>query len=269
MELPKYNFLGLSISVFYKYELVNYLHSIVVNNEQSICYGHVLWTFPMMKMHPDIYHYGEQADLFVTDGKPFYSLAKFNGLPLKYNISIPNLVLLTLELANKHNWSIFLLGTKKTINDKAQVKIKADYPGISCISGHHGYFDDKAIQNIVNIINREKPNIVLIGIPSPKKEKLAVEFKNKINSNLIIPCGGMIDVLAGKTKLTPKIIKQLGLASFYRVMQEPKRLLKRYIYIYGFFFFRFVPIYIKEVLIKGNKNYSMPKHYKIINKDYA
>ena len=67
-----------------------------------------------------------------------------------------------------------------------------------------------------------------------------ISYKQEIDTRIIILCGGMIDVLAGKTKISPPIIKRLGLASFYRVFQEPRRLIISRLNIYIFTFFSFI-----------------------------
>jgi len=263
----KQSFLGLHISIFDRAELISYLKNTVENNRKSILYGHALWTFPMLKKHPEIYIYGDKADVLVTDGRPFYVLAKIHGLPLKYDISIPNLVILTLQLADKFNWSVYLLGATSEVNIIAQEKIKSKYKNINLVSGHNGYFDPQLDSaKIIKQINVFKPSILLIGITSPTKEKIAYEWKNELNTNIIIPCGGMIDVLAEKTKLTPTIIKKLGLASFYRVLQEPKRLFRRYLYIYGYLFFYFFPLYFYKVILSRDKQYSIVDKNLIVRK---
>jgi len=261
--IEKTNFIGLSISIFDRKQLIKYIEDTVNDDKQKVLYGHALWTIPMMNKFPDIYNYGELADLFVTDGRPFYLLAKWHGLLLKYDISIPNLVSLSLELANKYRWSIFLLGATGQNNNHAIRNVRNNYPNIKFVKGRNGYFSDHENDNIISQINSYKPNILLIGIASPKKERISAEWRDYLKSNIIIPCGGMIDVLAGKTKVTPIWIKKLGLASFYRVVQEPRRLFKRYNYIYSYLFFKFFPLYFYEVIIKNNKNFSIAKYLKI------
>jgi len=263
--IEKTNFLGLSISIFDRKQLIKYIEDTVNEDNQKVLYGHALWTIPMMKRFPDIYNYGELADLLVTDGRPFYLLAKWHGLPLKYDISIPNLVSLTLELAHINKWSIFLLGATDSNNNQAIRNVSNNYPNIKFVKGRNGYFSDQENDNIISQINLYQPNILIIGITSPKKERIAAEWRDHLKSNIIIPCGGMIDVLAGKTKVTPNWIKKLGLASFYRVIQEPLRLFKRYNYIYSYLFFKFLPLYFFEVIIKKNKSFSLAKHLKIID----
>lgn len=262
MELEKVKFLGLSISIFEKIELINFITKNIINNEQKIYYGYSLGAIAYLRKHPEIYYYGEKSDVFVTDGRIFYILAKKQGLKLKYEISIPNFVFLTLELANENKWSVFLLGSEEETNKNAQKKIKELYPDIPHINGHHGYFKQSDQDSLLNEINRHRHHIILIGMSSPHKEKIALMLREQTKVNIIIPCGGMIDVLAGKTNLTPNWAKKIGLASLYRLLQEPKRLFKRYFFIYTYLFFSFFPKYLFFVIIKGDKNYSVLKESK-------
>lgn len=252
----KVKFAGYGISVFSECQLSEYLRSIVDKRETKVLYGHSFYSISITCKHPEIYEYGEKADLLVADGRPFYLLAKWSGLNLGHEISIPNLVFLVLELANIHNWGVFILGAGKANNKKAIENIKKTYPGITNIQGLDGYFNADIESTIINKINSYKPNILLIGLPSPQKEKLAIEWKNKVKANIIIPCGGMIDVFAGSTRVTPPFIKKLGLASMFRLCQEPKRLFKRVFRMYFVIGFVFMPIYLFHRFVLFNKTFS-------------
>jgi N-acetylglucosaminyldiphosphoundecaprenol N-acetyl-beta-D-mannosaminyltransferase len=254
--MEKVNFLGLSISILTKETLIKYLINNVENNYNKICYGYYLGTVAFIDKMPEIHQYGEKFDLFVTDGRIFYLLAKFHGLKLKYDISIPNLVNLTLYLANENKWSVYLLGAKQEVNDKAKTRIRNLYPHIAKIEGHHGYFGNDYLDIMDDLMNNEF-NIVLIGITSPLKEKLAFELREERCGNIIIPCGGMIDVLSGNIKQAPNWAKKMGLATLYRLSQEPFRLFNRYAYIYTKIFLLFLPKYVYNVVLCKNKSFSI------------
>jgi N-acetylglucosaminyldiphosphoundecaprenol N-acetyl-beta-D-mannosaminyltransferase len=256
-EIEKYNFLGVSVSSFSKNQLIEHIKFTVNSNQTNILYGYSLGIFFWIKQCPELFLYAEKSDLFVTDGRLFFLLAKHHGLPIKFDISIPNLVLLTLDLANTYGWNIFVLGATENVNFKAQKRILEKYPNIRSINGRNGFFSHKERDKIIDEINTYNCNILLIGLPSPEKEKIAFECKKKNCSNIIIPCGGMIDLLAGKTKLTPSIFKKCGFASLYRFIQEPKRLFKRMFSFYWYFFSQFLPIYFYRVLVQKDKNFSL------------
>lgn len=263
LEQKRLSFIGLSIhQINSRSELIDYLIKVVDNNFTKVIYGHSLWTISILKQVPNVYYFGEKADLLVSDGRPFYLLAKWHGLPLRFEISIPNLVLLCLDIANQKGWSVFLLGAERSINMTAQQRISKKYPKIGSVTGRDGYFSANEELEVVKTICHYKPNVLLIGMPSPRKEMIAVKWKKEFNSNIIIPCGGMIDVLSGSKKLTPNFIKKLGIAGLYRFFQEPRRLFKKTVFGYMFILFNFFPVYFLNVILLRKKDFSIIEYYR-------
>lgn len=254
LEIPKESFFGLDVSIFELKELDLYIENILDSHRTEIFYGHSLWSPPMIKKFPEIYKYGNSADILVTDGRPFFLLCKLYGLNVKSDISIPQLVLRILNICNKKNKKVFLLGATEEINSIAVNNLKTNYPNLKDCKGHNGYYSESEFDDIIRRINEYKADLILIGISSPLKEKLAVLLKKKTHSKIIIPCGGMIDVLAGKTNITPRLIKKVGLASFYRLIQEPRRLCRRQIMIYSFWL-SFLPKLIWLFFTKENYHF--------------
>jgi N-acetylglucosaminyldiphosphoundecaprenol N-acetyl-beta-D-mannosaminyltransferase len=258
INIPSLDFYGLKLSVFSINSLADYIKNCIQGNHKIICYGYSLGIIAMMKKYPQIFHYGRQADIIVTDGRPFYLLLKVLGIRIGEDLSIPNMVNLVLDLCEKNGFSIMLIGASCKTNIQAAKNIKLRYKNIKIYPGHHGYFDYTNEYKVADLINKYSPDVVFIGISSPRKEILACKWKAECNTKIIIPCGGMIDVLAGITKQTPHLVKKIGLASVYRVIQEPKRLLKRNLEIYIFCLFKFLPALIKSTLLSKNKNFNIP-----------
>ena len=254
--IKKYNFIGISISAFSKEQLIDYIKKTVEECNKKILYGYSLSIFRSCKDCPERIEYAEKSDVIVTDGRLLYLMAKRHGLPLDYDISIPKLVLLTLKLADENKWNVFLLGAEDYENKLAQKKVAKKYPNIINIDGRNGFFDEKNFFNIIKKINSTKSQIVLIGMPSPQKEKIALELKNQSNANIIIPCGGMLNVLAEKNHITPQWIKNLGLASLYRLLQEPHRLFGRVFGLYFFMLINFFPQYFYHGIWKKNTKWT-------------
>lgn len=262
MKIEKSYFQGIPVSIFSLIELKNYIVTTIENSNRNILYGFSLHSIYSLAHLPEILTLGVDADLIVCDGRPFYWLLKAFRIPLKCNYSIPESVMLALQLANEQNYSVMLLGSTIENNNLASLNIKRKFPRIKVLEGVNGYFDfEKDLCSILEQIDNSKPDILLIGISSPLKERIAFLYKNKINAKLIIPCGGMIDVLAGKTRITPKFIKSIGLASIYRIIQEPKRLLKDRIRFYVFIFFNLLPLLFFKLVILREKNFSLIDHY--------
>jgi len=257
------DFYGLKVSVFSIVSLEEYIKNCILKSHKIICYGYGLATIALMKECPEIFLYGQKSDVIVTDGRPFYILLKMLGFPLIDDLSIPNMVNLVLDLCDRNGFSVMLIGANTETNCKATENIKNRYINLKIYPGINGYFNEEDELKIVEQINYNSPDVILIGISSPKKEILANKWKEQCNAKVFIPCGGMIDVYAGVTKQTPNIIKKIGLASIYRIIQEPKRLLKRNLNIYIFSLFKFLPALIFSTVLLKKKNFNIPSFCKI------
>ena len=224
--IPKTYFLGMGISIFTEAEYTNFIEEILKNDKPNILYGYTLLLMPTIKKNPDMIEYCNTFELLVTDGRGFYLLAKLFGAPLKLDLSIPNMVISVLKIADANGYSVLVFGGKEDTNNKAIINLRRNYPNAKILDGISGYYDQNLEKDIVEKIAKEKPDILLIANSSPRKEKFAFDNKLKLNSKVIIPCGGMVDVFAGDVSLTPMWLKRLGLAWLYRLFQEPRKRLR-------------------------------------------
>jgi len=254
------DFFGLKLSVFNVSELLEYIKGIIKKESKVICYGYSFGTIPYFKNYPEIAIYANQFDVSVIDGRGLFLLAKLLGTPIKSDLSIPVMVDLLLKMADENRFSIMLLGAKEAINKKGSENLKLKFPNARILPGIHGYFKENEEIEIVTNINLLQPDILLIGISSPKKEKFAFQYKEELDAKIIIPCGGVIDILAGHKKRIPKIIKKSGLAWLYRFTQEPKRLFRDSIINSLSVVFLMIPSLIFRRYIL-RKSFSIPQFY--------
>lgn len=255
-------FFGIPVSSFERHELRDYIINAIEECKKCTIYGFSLYSIYSLQKAPEIILLGQNADVIVPDGRPFYWLLKNFKISVKDNISIPETVLLTLEVADEKNYSVMLLGATAKVNKAAERRLKFQYPNINVLHGHHGYFNfENELRCILKYVHSKKPDILLIGISSPQKEQLTFQYISAISAGVIIPCGGMIDVLAGKTKLTPPLLKKLGLASLYRVLQEPRRLFLDRLSFYMFVFFNLLPVIFWHYYILRDRSFSLIEYY--------
>lgn len=224
MNIKEENFLGLKVSNFTETDLKVFIQNAFESKNSKIFYGYSLAILSYLKKYPGYYKTTSQFDLIVTDGRLFYILAHAFGIKLQYDISIPRLTILTLNILNDNKLKLILIGGSKETNTIAANKLRVQFPFIDIIEGVDGYNGVKDRKTLYDYVIKTKPNLILLGLPTPLKQELALEFKPLIDNCIIIPCGGMIDVFAGKEKLTPIWLKKIGLASIYRHIQHPKRL---------------------------------------------
>lgn len=134
----------------------------------------------------------------------------------------------------KNNWSFFFFGdTEETLN-----KISNANPYL-IIKGYCNGFNFKS-EELIDKVNTSKPNILIVGLGSPKQEEWIVRNKSNLKVNVIIAVGDGIKVFAGNKRRGPKILQKLGFEWFVRFIFEPKRLWKRYFIGIPLFIFRVI-----------------------------
>ena len=257
------SFYGLKYNSFNINEFHEYIMNIINNHKKSIIFGYSLVLLPKFKTYPEIFNISNTFDFFVIDGRGLYSIMKLCKTKGISDFSLPDIVYETLKIADRERYSVLLFGASEETNNNACNHIKKIYPNINLLKGINGYYEKKDEDIILKEINKISPDIILIGISSPQKEKLALKIRTEINCRVIIPCGGVIDILGGKTKREPKLIKKLNLTWLYRFFQEPKRLFKT-IFVNGLsVIFILLPVFFVNVYILKNKDFSIPKFYGI------
>jgi N-acetylglucosaminyldiphosphoundecaprenol N-acetyl-beta-D-mannosaminyltransferase len=262
-EIETNTYLGLKFSVFDLSVLLNRIKELINKDIQTVVYGYSLTLLPKFREFPELFTYSNRFDLFLTDGRGMFILLKLLKFQLKSEISIPRFAEHLLNLANHNQYRVLLFGSKENVNKKATEKIRIKYPEAIICQGINGYFNKEEEEKIVEKINSLAPDILFIGISSPIKEKFVIDWRNELNAKIILPCGGLIDALAGETSIAPILIKKLGLAWFYRFLQEPRRLFKP-LFINGLIvLFYLVPVILLQYYIKGNKKFSIPSYYNI------
>ena len=262
-EIKNFDFFGLKISDFSLNQLKFYLAETIKTNKQIVGYGYSLGIIAFFKKYPSFYTYCNSFDLMVTDGTILYWLMKLFGYKLNTFLSIPQLSDFVLKLANDEHYSVLLIGSTDEINSLANQKLKEKYKDIQFLQGYHGYFTGGEEDFVVEHINKFKPDILLIGMPTPAKEEFVYKNRHRIFANIIIPNGGMINVYAGLSEQPPSLIKKMGGAAFYRLIKDPKKLFLRYLWIASEIFLKILPTMFFEIIVKRNKNFTIPMIYKI------
>lgn len=172
------------------------------------------------------------ADLTLADGKPLIWISKLLKNPLVEKVSGSDLALDLLELSNTNHYSLFILGGKDVVAEKAKERIEFKYKSIGNINTYSPRFgfenDSIEINKINNMINEAKPDILLACFGCPKQEKWVYNNFNKYFAYVTLCAGATVDFLAGNVKRAPKWVSDIGFEWFYRFLQEPKRLFKRY-----------------------------------------
>lgn len=202
-----------------------------------------------MQKDKELYNAVVSSDIINVDGQSIVWASKFLGTPLRERVAGIDLMQNLVEMAFNEKFKIYFLGAEDEIVKKVVGHYSNKYSP-SVIAGYqHGYFNSEEEENIASKINTSKAEILFLAITSPKKEIFLEKYKNTINVPFIMGVGGSFDVIAGKTKRAPKWMQKYGLEWFYRVIQEPGRMWKRYLITNTLFIYKIIQ---QKVLAIGN-----------------
>jgi len=175
----------------------------------------------------------KDADLILTDGKPLLWIAKWYGTPIKEKISGSDLFPLLCERAAKKNYSMFFLGAAEGVAAKAAENLKIKYSGLNVVGTYsppYGFEKDHMqMMKIEKMIRRAHPHILIVGLGCPKQELFIFHNRERLGVPISLGLGASLDFEAGNIKRAPKWMANNGLEWLFRITQDPKRLIKRYL----------------------------------------
>jgi N-acetylglucosaminyldiphosphoundecaprenol N-acetyl-beta-D-mannosaminyltransferase len=259
--MENYDVFGMKVSNYYLSEIDCLFDKTLKSSVNVIVYGYSFGLIPLFKKYPDIYKQVNSFDILVCDGTQFHWFCTLSGYKLKTVMSIPEIANYTLDYANKKHLKVLLFGARKEVNVRAKEKLGNKYPQITFLEGINGYFDETDELNILNRINELAPDILLVGISTPIKERFVARYRDLLKTSIIIPCGGMIDVYSGDIQQTPRRIKKIGLASFYRIVQEPKRLFALHFWMIYETIFKILPIVFYNRVLLNRREFNLIEKY--------
>jgi len=134
-----------------------------------------------------------------------------------------------LERSSAKNRSVYFLGASRSVVTEVVKSVSNNYPGLRIAGFRDGFFNKAEEKTVVDEIRKSKPDILFVAMPTPKKENFLAKWHNYINVPVCHGVGGSFDVLAGLTKRAPFWMQKSGLEWLYRVIQEPRRMWRRYL----------------------------------------
>lgn len=198
----------------------------------------------------------EQSDYLFRDGIGMEILCKKAALPSGLNMNGTDFIPEILRVMKDN--SIALYGTSsENVETTAHILKNKGYNIVSAI---HGFKPDDVY---VKDAQKIKPRVILLGMGMPIQEQVAIDLKNSLDFPCVIINGGaLIDFISGRIRRAPKIVRQLKSEWIYRLIQEPKRLYKRYLIGNLLFIYRTRPL-VKQIKIitrsKSQHNYESPR----------
>lgn len=177
---------------------------------------------------PEMDRIVRRCELINADGASMILAARKLGVDIPERVAGVDLMHELCSVSEQRGYSIYLLGARQEVVEKTKAVLEEKYPGIQIVGYRNGYFSESEFDDIAAEVQACNPAIVFVGITSPKKERLIEHFRSLGMRGSYVGVGGTFDVVSGKIPRAPMWMQRMKLEWLFRLMQEPRRLFKRY-----------------------------------------
>lgn len=171
------------------------------------------------------------ALLVLPDGMPTVWMGHLQGLRKMDRVFGPDLMLTIAEHSERAGYSHFLYGGQTGVAEQLREVLLRRFPAIRIVGTYTPPFrsltGDEDME-LVSTVEELSPDIVWVGMSTPKQERFMAEYLPRLNTTLMVGVGAAFDFHTGRVKDSPQWVKRSGLQWAHRLMQEPTRLWKRY-----------------------------------------
>jgi N-acetylglucosaminyldiphosphoundecaprenol N-acetyl-beta-D-mannosaminyltransferase len=182
-----------------------------------------------------------QSFLNTPDGMPMVWVGRLRGFREMNRVYGPDLMLSVCDHSRRQGRTHFLYGGAEGVAQQLQQTLEARFPGIRILGAHTPPFrplDPDEEAGLIRRINALKPDIIWVGLSTPKQERFMAQFCAKFDATLLFGVGAAFDFHAGRVRQAPRWMQRSGLEWFFRLCCEPRRLGRRYLANNPVFIFR-------------------------------
>lgn len=173
------------------------------------------------------------ARLVVADGMPLIWASRLRGTPLPERVAGSNLIWTLTAAASRRGVSIFLLGGNPGAAEACAGRMRSEYADVriaGLMAPPHGFEqDERAIEEIVATLRAQAPEIVYLALGFPKQEELALRLAAELPATWFVGVGISFSFVSGEVKRAPRWMQAAGVEWLHRLVQEPRRLFRRYL----------------------------------------
>ncbi len=235
-DLEEISIFNMRINALKIAEFLNIIERGIRDRKQIAQFGVNSATINDIVRNEDFRQTINSADLVHIDGMSVVWALRSFGFFIPERVATPDLADGVLALADREKLRVFLFGAREDILIRCRQNIEQKYPGLIIAGCRNGYYNLEEEKGIFDLINESRPDILFLGMSSPRKELFYDSYRHRLDAGYILGVGGYFDIMAGMIKRAPVWMQNAGLEWLFRLMQEPRRLWKRYLIgIFQFF----------------------------------
>ena len=232
-DVPARDILGLPIAMTDYAEAMDVMDGMIARSERGYVCATAVHAVMVAQGDAEMREALRRSTLTVPDGMPLVWAANLLGEDLNDRVYGPELMLRYCERSRDRGHRVFLYGGRDQ-GSLAQLalNLRLRFPGIKIVGGYSPPFrtltedEDRAI---AQQINAARPDVVWVGIGVPKQEKWMARMRDQLEAPVLAAVGAAFDFHAGRVSMAPEWMQTRGLEWTYRIAQEPRRLLPRYL----------------------------------------
>lgn len=230
----KINIHGVSIDSYSFEEVVKIItNHVFINSEPQFVVTPNAHHIVMLQRDAYFRKIYQDSFLSVPDGVPLLWAAQFLGTPLKNRVNGTDLFERLCKVSAEKGFKVFLLGGRPGAAVTAAKVLQTRYPNLDIVGTHcPPYGFEHCIEELALIntaIKAADPDILFVGLGAPKQEKWIYENYQQLGVPISLGIGVSFELVSGMVTRAPKLMQQLGLEWFFRLVMEPRRLWRRYV----------------------------------------
>lgn len=163
------------------------------------------------------------ADLVLADGVGVVWASRRLGKPLPERVTGIDLMKRLVERAADLDWSVYLLGSRPGVAERAAATFRAKKPGLRIAGTMHGYFSTQEEQAVLDQIREARPSMLFVGLGQPRQEFWIAQHKDLLGVPLVMGIGGSMDIFAGDVRRAPEWMQRAGIEWLHRLLLQPGR----------------------------------------------
>ncbi len=177
---------------------------------------------------PDLRRIINECALVNADGMPVVWAARLLGKPLKERVAGIDLFEALMRRAGEKGWRVFLLGACEEVVAAVADTYRRRYPDLAIAGWRNGYWTVDEEAQVAAQVRASSADLLFVAISSPKKEQFLGRWQAEMRIPFAMGVGGTFDVAIGRVRRAPRWMRRAGLEWFYRFLQEPRRMFRRY-----------------------------------------
>ena len=242
MKIDRVNVLGVGVSVLDQERAREFLFDAVRTGTRGYVTVTNVHGVTEAQTDPKLREIFDRALLVTPDGMPMVWMGKIQGHSSIQRVYGPDLMLNLCEHSVAQGFSHFLYGGVPGVVDELKKNLETRFPGLKIVGTYTPPFrplDDLEMQDLKQRVRAARPDFFWVGLSTPKQERFMAEYLPILpEAKIFLGVGAAFDFFAGRVKQAPRWMMGLGLEWLYRLIQEPRRLARRYLINNPLFAFR-------------------------------